>query len=391
MTETIFMTGATGFLGSYASTVLLRQTDVRLAVLTRAASQEEGIEKYWKAMQLHMDWDEFKSILSRVEFVSGDLTEDKLGIDEATYERLTSTIASVLHIAASLNRKSAKACLNHNLRGTLSVIKLARAAKEKQGSLRRFTHVSTVAVAGKRSSEVVEEDKAIDWELSDYDPYGRTKKFCEHMAKELLPDVPKTFLRPSTVMGDSRFPETSQFDMVRAFCALVDMPVVPFSADGRIDIVNADWVGLAIARLHMEEVEHETYHLSAGTASLTAGQIADALVAGSLRKPPRFVKSLESPFASLMNQLAGLSSKNTATLIGSLFKVFLPYITYDTLFTNERAVSHLGVAPTPFDAYCADLYSFAKGVGFKYPHEPAPEPVGSLLAASGKKRPGARA
>ncbi len=27
------------------------------------------------------------------------------------------------------------------------------------------------------------EDRSIEWERSDYDPYARTKKFCEHMVR----------------------------------------------------------------------------------------------------------------------------------------------------------------------------------------------------------------
>src|SRR5207248_2290114 len=82
---------------------------------------------------------------------------------------------------------------------------------------RRFSLVSTVAVAGKRQDEVVTEDRAIEWDRSDYDPYARTKKFCEHMTRQLLPEVPITIFRPSIVLGDSRYPQTTQFDMVRAF------------------------------------------------------------------------------------------------------------------------------------------------------------------------------
>ena len=147
------------------------------------------------------------------------------------YARLVQTTDSVIHCAASLNRKSEKSCLNVNLRGTLEVIQLAQRARDQHG-LRRFSHVSTVAVAGQRSNEVVQEDTSIDWERSDYDPYARTKKFCEHMVHQLLPDVPRTIFRPSIVLGDSRRPETNQFDMVRAFVFLAGLPVLPFRADG---------------------------------------------------------------------------------------------------------------------------------------------------------------
>lgn len=368
----IFLTGATGYLGSYVADVMLRETDVELLLLTRARNREESVQRFWAAMQLHMDPATYYSYLDRVRFLPGDLTAPGLGLSEEDRKHVVEHADSVLHMAASLNRKSEKTCLNHNLRGTLSVIKLAREIQSHHG-LRRFSHVSTVAVAGQRDSETLREDDAIEWERSDYDPYGRTKKFCEHMVRELLPDVPKTFLRPSIVMGDSRFAETSQFDMVRAFCVLVDLPILPFSGDGRVDIVNADWVGRAIAEIHLKDApKHEIYHLSSGAASHRITEIARALVASGKRKPPRFVPALEGSFERIMDQLAGMKSKNPATLVGSLFKVFLPYITYDTVFLNDRAVQEIGLAPVPFSQYAARLYDYAKRVNYEYPVVPLP-------------------
>src|SRR6202008_1956585 len=126
-----------------------------------------------------------------VRIFRGDLTGERFGLSHDEYHALVDSTDSVLHCAASLNRKSEKQCLNVNLRGTLEVIQLARRAQDHHG-LHRFSHVSTVAVAGTRQDEVVQEDGAIDWARSDYDPYARTKKFCEHMVHQLLPDVPRT-------------------------------------------------------------------------------------------------------------------------------------------------------------------------------------------------------
>jgi len=369
----VFITGANGFLGSYVASILLEETDERLSVFIRASDEDAARDKLWKGFQLHMSPGRFWEHLDRVDFVYGDLHAPNLGICDETYGRLTREVDSVLHIAASLNRKSAKACLNTNLRGTLSVIKLAQAIDKKRkrkGGLRRYSHVSTVAVAGKRDSEVVAEDLAIEWERSDYDPYARTKKFCEHMARELLPGVQKTFFRPSIVMGDSRFAETSQFDMVRAFCTLADLPIVPFDPSARLDIVNADWVGRAVATIHMaESPRHDIYHLSSGTSSRTIGEVARA-VGEAAGKRPRFVPGLERPFDALINTLAGLQTRNIATHVASLLKVFLPYITYDTVFDNRRAVDEIGLEPVPFVDYCGDLYRFSKRVDFEYPHVP---------------------
>ena len=158
----------------------------------------------WQALQLHLDFPRFYEYLqTRIRIFRGDLTGAQFGLARDDYDRLIHTTDSVIHCAASLNRKSEKSCLNVNLRGTLEVLQLAMRVDHYHG-LRRFSHVSTVAVAGKRQNEVVTEDKSIDWERSDYDPYARTKKFCEHMIRQLLPEVPITIFRPSIVLGDSR-------------------------------------------------------------------------------------------------------------------------------------------------------------------------------------------
>ncbi len=368
----IFVTGSTGYIGSYVVTNLLRDHKERLALLVRAKSTQDAHERLWKSLQLHMTFGEFQSHLSRIDVFRGDLTDPLFGLTKDDHARLVRSIASIIHVAASLNRKSSKACLNVNLRGTLEVIKLARAAQDHHGLL-RFSDVSTVAVAGHRQSEVVTEDKSIEWDRSDYDPYARTKKFCEHMLHELLPDVPSTVFRPSTVLGDSRFPETTQFDMIRALAMLTRMPVVPLSPHGRMDIVPADYVGRAIVEIHQKDKPaHGIYHLSSGTASLTHQQISDSLRAHGHSVPLKFVPQLEGSFASLVDALASSPRGWGVSLPASLFKVFLPYITYDTVFDNQRVVSELGEAPKPFSEYGHSLLRFAFDGNFTYPYKPWP-------------------
>src|SRR5262249_12358547 len=158
-------------------------------------------------------------------------------------------------------------CLNVNLRGTLEVIKLAQAARDLHG-LRRFSDVSTVAVAGHRLNEVVNEDESLDWNRSDYDPYARTKKFCEHIVDELLPDVLHAVFRSSIILGDSRRRETTQFDMVRSFVFLAGLPVLPFRPADKVDIVNVDFVAESIVTIHQKErPNYDIYHLSSGVDS----------------------------------------------------------------------------------------------------------------------------
>ncbi len=365
MTETIFLTGATGFIGGYVVNDLLRSSDATILPLVRAKSEDDAHARIWNQLQLHMDEATFRSYIPRITPVLGDLHGDKLGLSKEHQKKVFTQTDSILHIAASLNRKSAKACLNTNLRGTLSVLNFARALADDD-RLRRYSHVSTVAVAGHRKNEVVQEDQAIDWDRSDYDPYGRTKKFCEHMARELLPDVQKTFFRPSIVMGDSRHEKTSQFDMVRAFCFFSDLPLIPLRPDDRLDIVNADWVSHAIAKLHLlEKPAHDIYHLSSGTSSETCREVSNAMSA-TLGRKARFAPWLLPTIKASADALASSKSKNTATLIGSLVAVFLPYILWNTVFDNSRAVAEVGSSPTPFTQYCGPLYTWSKHNKFEF-------------------------
>lgn len=342
-----------------------------MAVLTRAADARQAREKLWRSLQMHMDYDAFVEAMARVEVVRGDLHAPRLGIEESQYSSLVADCESILHVAASLNRKSSKSCFNSNLRGTLSVVQLAREVAD-QGRLRRFSYVSTVAVAGQRDRECVTEDAAIEWDRSDYDPYGRTKKFCEHMVAELLPEVDRVVFRPSIVMGDSRTGKTSQFDMVGALVALADLPLVPLRPDTRLDIIPADYVGEAIATVHLAASPVEPiYHLSAGERAVTAREIIDTLAPAVGRKP-MLTPRMGGLFKRGFETLDGLK-RSKAQQVGAMMKVFWPYITYDTVFDNTRISEAMGRPPARFTEYGEDLYRFAKEVGLRYPYEPLPE------------------
>ncbi len=368
---TIFLTGSTGYIGAHVAANLLSDHSDPLNLLVRARRDQEARERLWHSLQLHMDFSRFESFLNdRIDIFRGDLTAPKFGLDDDDYRRLVRSTDSIIHCAASLNRKSEKNCLNVNLRGTLEVIQLAMRARDDHG-LRRFSHVSTVAVAGQRANEVVQEDTAIDWNRSDYDPYARTKKFCEHMVRQLLPDVPRTIFRPSIVLGDSRRPETNQFDMVRAFVFLAGLPALPFRPTDKIDIVPVDFVADAVATLHQKpDPAHDTYHLSSGTASETFAELTDSLARAQSKRPPIFVPSLEGPSSKMINVLA--SSAGKVGGLATLLKVFLPYLVWNTVFDNSRVVSELGRRPAPFSQYCYPLLRFTRENNFAYKYRDWP-------------------
>ena len=382
------LTGGTGYIGAHIASNLLADTREPLNLLVRAGNEEEARGRLWRSFQLHLDFPRFESFLNeRIRIFRGDLTDARFGLPDDEYRRLVRSTDSIIHCAASLNRKSEKSCLNVNLRGTLEVIQLAMRARDEHG-LRRFSHVSTVAVAGHRTDEVVEEDTSIDWNRSDYDPYARTKKFCEHMVRQLLPDVPRTIFRPSIVLGDSRRPETNQFDMVRAFVFLAGLPALPFHATDKVDIVPVDYVADAIATLHQKEKPaHEIYHLSSGTDSETFVELTSALSKAQGKRGPVYMPSLEGPSSKMINALAGRAGKVGG--LATLMKVFLPYLVWNTVFDNRRVVAELGRKPVPFSQYCFPLLRFSRETHFiyKYRDWPSGGPARSQAVAAAQDLP----
>jgi len=375
----IFLTGSTGYIGAHVAANLLQGHGASLNLLVRARDQQEAQLRLWQSFQLHLQFPGFFEYLqTKIRIFCGDLTSSGFGLNRDEYDRLVHTTDSVIHCAASLNRKSEKSCLNVNLRGTLEVLTLARNAEHYHG-LRRFSEVSTVAVAGKRSNEVVTEDNSIDWDRSDYDPYARTKKFCEHMTRVLLPDTPKTVFRPSIVLGDSRHAETTQFDMVRSFVFLAGLPLLPFRPTDKIDIVNVDFVADAIATLHQKDrPNYDIYHLSSGVSSQTFREVTAALAAAQQKRKPVFIPFAEAPFAGSVKFLS--NRKGPVGRGASLMKVFMPYLVWNTVFDNTRVTSELGRRPVPFSQYSYPLLKFSRENNFEYKYQPWPSTRGGNAA-----------
>jgi nucleoside-diphosphate-sugar epimerase len=189
----------------------------------------------------------------------------------------------------------------------------------------------------------------------------------------LLPDVSTTVFRPSTVIGDTRFGATTQFDMVRAVLALARMRVLPLQPSSRHDIVPADYVGRAIADIHQKpSPKHRIYHLSAGKRAETHRALMECLRLGGRPLKHLFAPALEAPFGLAVGALSvtprGLGMSGPA----SLLRVFWPYVVFDTVFDNERVVEELGEAPMPFGQYSAPVLDFALDHDFQYPYLPWP-------------------
>jgi hypothetical protein len=99
--------------------------------------------------------------------------------------------------------------------------------------------------------------------------------------------------------------------------------------------------------------------------------LTEALAGAQRKLPPLFAPGFEPPFRAVIELLS--NHRGSALGYGaSLMKVFLPYLTYNTVFDNTRVVSEVNRAPVPFSRYCFPLFKFARDAHFSYPYRPWP-------------------
>jgi hypothetical protein len=64
----------------------------------------------------------------------------------------------------------------------------------------------------------------------------------------------------------------------------------------------------------------------------------------------------------------------------ALMKVFMPYLTWNTIFDNTRVVSELRRKPVPFSQYSYPLLRFSREHNFSYIYKPWPLTAGGSAA-----------
>ena len=131
----IFLTGATGFLGSFLLDELLRSTDSETIFycLARGQATEHRNSPNDRVLEaLKFYGLPAQSLPDRVVTVTGDLTERRFGLNEEEYLRLAEQVDLVFHCAASVNYAYPYPLIKpHTVGGTTEVIRFACHTKTK--------------------------------------------------------------------------------------------------------------------------------------------------------------------------------------------------------------------------------------------------------------------
>jgi len=166
----VFLTGATGFVGSWVAEKLVDK-GYETTCLVRKTSNLRWIEHLPLTLTYGSLFDE-KSL--------------EKGLEGADY---------LLHIAAVTKALKIQEYYRGNAEATENILKIC---KEKNPSIKKIIHVSTQAVVGPSPSKETIFEDAICHPLTDY---GKSKLQSEQIVQNYMQDLPITILRPPTVYG----------------------------------------------------------------------------------------------------------------------------------------------------------------------------------------------
>ena len=270
MKETVFVSGATGFLGTEVVSRLLTETDADIYVLVRAEDEEAARARLRNAW--HHEENLYRQIdapssdqtskptgdptsapTGRVHPAAGDFTMPGLDLSEEMQQLLAEQVTLVFHCGAEIGfQQDEKTLKETNCKGTENMVAFAKAMPQ----LKRFVHVSTAYVAGQKTGVITEEELPATHFSSLYE---KSKAEAEYIV--MTAGLPYAICRPGMIVGDSRTGRVKNFNTIYYVLKMIllgKLRVIPTRGDTRLNLVPVDHVADAVVKIGLAENQDES-------------------------------------------------------------------------------------------------------------------------------------
>lgn len=324
--KTVLLTGATGNLGGSILYELLTDERCKIICIIRGVSREEAIKKLQVALLCYSS-SEFNvdEQIKKLEILLGDISEEKMGLDVNTYQRIEKEVDMVIHAAASTNLNGDYDSVKDvNINGTKEVIDFALRTTNKY-----LVYLSTHMIIGDKwysESNLLFDEKMLDIGQKFNDlGYQRSKYEAEIMVRAAYKKGLKwNIMRVGNIMGrgsDGAFPLSRgnclYYDILRT---VIDTHVA-LDTNLLFDITPVDFASKSIVCLSFRDSLYETYHIKNANA-ITMNNLYGILM-------------------DLGIQLKVVKEKEYQKKIGDYTSIFTELVKYNPVFgktINESSV-----------------------------------------------------
>jgi thioester reductase-like protein len=243
----ILLTGATGFLGPFLLSGLLRQTSYTVHALVRATDAAHGLDRIIASLRRAYLWSPAleAELRARVRVICGDLAEPHLGIGEAAFQRLAENVDAIVHNGALVNYvRTYDALRPANVAGTRDLLHLAMTTHRKT-----FHLVSSTFIYGWSTEPVVGEWDA-NAKMSGLDfGYSQTKWVAEQLALSAQQQgLDVRIYRPSLISPTSAGFGSEEDIFVRLTAFMIEHGLA-VNALNQLSLLPADLIGEHIVAL----------------------------------------------------------------------------------------------------------------------------------------------
>ena len=254
--QNIFLTGATGFLGSRVLNDLLKHTQANIYCLVRDIEKLKSIENY----DLYKD---------RIKPIIGDITKPNFALSEETFKYLQIHIDSIYHIAADTNHfKTYEELKAANVDSLITILNLMSSGKYK-----KLNYASTLSVfvdTQPLPDICLETDQLENTEII-YGGYAQTKWLSEKLLQSAKSYGDIYIYRLGLLTQDESKGYDGNFDWFNSFIkGLAQLNVIP-KLDRHNELLSFDFTSVNFASKFMilncfSEIENnsifETFHVT---------------------------------------------------------------------------------------------------------------------------------
>ncbi|HEY9767131.1 MAG TPA: amino acid adenylation domain-containing protein [Coleofasciculaceae cyanobacterium] len=261
--NSIFLTGATGFLGAFLLSELLQQTEANIYCLVRANNLETGKDKIEQSLVNYLLWQDVFSF--RIIPIIGDLSQPFLGLSEAKFQSLAESIDLIYHNGAWVHHTTPYSTLKAaNVLGTKEILRLASINKIKP--VHFISTISVFSGVNNSGDRLITATSKIDDFGVPEGGYAQSKWVADKLVT-LARDrgLPVTIYRPGSISGHSKTGVFNPNDFLyRLLIGCIQLGCIP-QGDLLDSLVPVDYVSQAIVSISVQPQSlNKAFHLVNG-------------------------------------------------------------------------------------------------------------------------------